>query len=356
MQTYPYYLTQTRNTSYCLFTFYIGGKRVSIDCLNGSSALTEISLSILNNIYFQNITQVSINNQSSFSQLPAYLCSLPSMSIDLSNQSFLILDQNTFPCLTNTTLQSIDLSYNPISIVNLTLSNWLLIDLTSNNLTQLPYTLLNSNSSATSIRQLSQRNLLLPLNRLTQLDLFVYTYANTQINLRNNPFAQTINGYHILTNYQNESLRRGPISTSVTLPVQMRFLLNDLIAQNYNTCDVQSLNYLLSVFQRMKNDNMTVEIQCDCSTIYIKEYFRLFNATEKLTDRFSCSNTSTLTKSQFDSLSETDCLSNISLSANRLCQFARIAVIHFEDFPLRKCVFRVLHFPVVPLRRIVVDC
>ena len=266
------------------------------------------------------------------------------MSIDLSNQSFLILDQNTFPCLMNTTLQSINLSSNQISIVNLTLSNWILIDLTSNNLTQLPYTLLNSNSSVILTRQLSQRNLLLQLNRLTQLDLFVYTYANTQINLQNNPFVTNTNGYHMLNNYQKESLRRDSLSTSVILPTQMRFLLNDLIAQNYNTCDIQSLNYLLNIFQRMKNDNITIEIQCDCSSIYIKEYFRLFNSTVKLTDRFSCSNTSVLTKLQFENLTEIDCLLNISLSTNRLCQFARIAVIYFEDFSLRKRFFCSLIF------------
>ncbi|CAF3380324.1 unnamed protein product [Rotaria sp. Silwood1] len=121
---YRYYLTQTVNNSYCLFTFYVGGRRVSIDCINESSTLTEISS----------------------------LCSLPSNSIDLSNQSFWILNSHTFPCSSNNTVQNINLAYNQINTVTLTLSNWILIDLTSNNLPQLPYTMLRSNQNAISSR------------------------------------------------------------------------------------------------------------------------------------------------------------------------------------------------------------
>ncbi len=296
-----------------------------IYCLNGSNALTEISSSILNNIYFRNITQVSINGQNSFSQLPAYLCSLPSTSIDLSNQSFSILDQNTFPCLVSSTLQTINLAYNHIFMVNLTLSNWLLIDLTANNLTQFPYTLVSSNTLVS--RVVSQRTLLLQSNKITQFDLFLYTYANTIINLQNNPFSKTTNGYNILNNYQKQSLRSEPVSTSVILPGQMRFLLNDLIAQNYNTCDTQSLSYLLDIFQRMKTDNITVEIQCDCSTVYIKEYYGLINPTGSITTLFSCSSISSLSATQFASLTETNCSSNTTLSSDRLCQFAKLEVI-----------------------------
>ncbi len=343
------------NNSYCLFTFYTGGNRVSINCVNGSNLLTEISSSILNNIYFRNITQVSINNQNSFSQLPVYLCSLPSTSIDLSNQSFIILDQNTFPCLTGSTLQTINLAYNQITIINLTLSNWIIIDLTANDLTQFPYTLVNSNTILS--RQLSQRNLLLPFNQLTKFDLFIYTYANTIINLQNNPFSKTTNGYNILNNYQKQSLRREPVSTSVILPNQMRFLLNDPVAQNYNTCDTQSLNYLLDIFQRMKNDSITVEIQCDCSTFYTKEYFDLINPTGMITNQFPCSNISSLTKTQFENLTEADCLSSIAFSSDRLCEFAPIQVISLSKniFFNKKHRFRVLRFPVVLFRMIMVD-
>lgn len=206
-----------------------------------------------------------------------------------------------------------------------------MIDLTSNNLTQLPYTLLNSNQNQTSSRQFSQRNLLLSLNKLSQFDLFIYTYTNTYINLENNPFLKTINGYNILNNYQNKSLPIGSVLTNISLSNQMQFLLNDQIAQDYNTCTSQSLNYLIEVFQYMKNNNnITIEIQCDCSSIYIKEYFSLLNSSEKLTDRFLCSNISSLTITKFQSLTEADCLTNISLSSNGLCQFERIQVISEE--------------------------
>jgi len=200
-----------------------------------------------------------------------------------------------------------------------------LIDLTSNKLTQLPYSLLNSNQNTILTRRSFQRNLLLQSNKLTQFDLFIYTYANTGINLDNNPFLITTDGYNILNNYQKESLRNGPISTNIILSKQMRFLLNDQIAQNYNTCDSNSLNYLIEILYYIKNNNITVEIQCDCSSIYIKEYFYLLNSSE-ITNQFSCSNISNLTLTQFQSLIETDCLANITLSSNTLCQFERITV------------------------------
>ena len=290
--------------------------------------MTEITSSIFNNLYFQNITQISLTNANTFSQLPIYLCSLPSTEIDLSNQSFVILDRNTFPCFLNTTLRTINLSSNQISTVNLTFSTWLLINLSSNNLTQLPYTLLNSNTSINSLRQsITQRTLLLQFNRLTQFDLFAYTYSNTYLNLRNNPFSRINTGYHILNNVQRQSLRSGTMS-NVSLPNDMRFLLDDQIAQNYGTCDSQSLRYLFEIFQRMKIDGVTIEIQCDCSTIYVKIYWYLLNTTaERITTRFPCSNTSSLTSQQFESLIESTCLANLTVSTNKLCQFARIEVI-----------------------------
>lgn len=307
----------------------MGGIRVSIDCLNGSRTLTEISSSILNNIYFQNITQVSINNQSSLSQIPFYLCSLPSTSIDLSNQSFTNLDSSTYPCLSNTTIRTINLAYNQITNVNLSIYNWILIDLTSNNLTQLPYTLLNFNQNSISSRQALQRQIQLPYNRLTQFDLFVYTYADTDINLQNNPFVQT-NGYHNLKNSQRQSLISGPVSNHVSLPSGMRFLINDQTAQNYDTCTNPSVRSLIDILQYMTTNNVTIEIQCDCSSIYLKLYYSLSNSSAKLTNLFSCSSSSLsgLTQTQFESLTESNCLSNISLSSDALCQFTRLEVNH----------------------------
>ncbi|CAF4803716.1 unnamed protein product [Rotaria socialis] len=325
-QTYPYYLPQIVNNSYCLFTFYSGGNRMSIDCVNESSTLTAISSFALNSIYFQNITQVSINNQNSVSELPAYLCSLPSNTIDLSNQSFSILNSTTFPCSSNNTVQNINLAYNQVNVVNLTLSNWISIDLTSNNLAQFPYSLFDSNESTISSTLLSPRTLSVSSNQLTEFDLFVYTYADTNTNLQNNPFSTTLDGYTIINNYQKRSLVIGSLSANVMLPNQMRFLLNDQVAQDYNTCTSNSLNYLIAIFEQIKSSNSSaVDIECDCSSIYIKEYFNSLNSSDKITNRFQCSNTSSLTIIQFENLTETNCLSNITLSPNRLCQFARLA-------------------------------
>ncbi|CAF3538426.1 unnamed protein product [Adineta steineri] len=321
--TYPQYLTQSINNSYCIYTFYASGIRASIDCIDGSNNLTEIPSVILNNTYFQNISEVIINNQTSMSQLPIYLCSLPSAKIDLSNQSFNILNSNTFPCAAYSTLRNISLDHNHIYNVNLTYVNWISFDLSFNNLTQLPYSLLYSNVVDRTSRLEIEQTLDLSSNQLSQFDLFVYTYPNTNIDLENNPFT-TVNGYNIINNYQKQSLRSGPVSISVTVTNPMRFLLNDTVAQNYNTCDSTTIVYLIEIFQTMKNNNIVVQIDCQCSSIYIKEYLYLSNSSDKLTSLFSCSNTSSLTMTQFDNLTETDCLANITLSSNRLCTFSRI--------------------------------
>ncbi|CAF3578413.1 unnamed protein product [Adineta steineri] len=321
--TYPQYLTQSINNSYCIYTFYASGIRASIDCIDGSNNLTEIPSVILNNTYFQNISEVIINNQTSISQLPIYLCSLPSATIDLSNQSFNILNSNTFPCAAYSTLRNISLDHNHIYNVNLTYVNWISFDLSFNNLTQLPYSLLYSNVVDRTSRLEIEQTLDLSSNQLSQFDLFVYTYPNTNIDLENNPFT-TVNGYNIINNYQKQSLRSGPVSISVTVTNPMRFLLNDTVAQNYNTCDSTTIVYLIEIFQTMKNNNIVVQIDCQCSSIYIKEYLYLSNSSDKLTSLFSCSNTSSLTMTQFDNLTETDCLANITLSSNRLCTFSRI--------------------------------
>ena len=168
--------------SYCLFTFNIDGRRVSINCTNGSTTLNETSSTIL---YFQNVTQVSTNNQSAVSQFPFYLCS--SISINVSNQ-----------------------------------------------------------------------------------------------------------------------------------------------ASSCNTCDTKSLNYLIQIFQYMKNNNMIIEIQCNCSSFY------LLNASEKLTNRFSCSNIPYLNRTEFGKSNEMDCLRNLTLSSNSLCEFERSTVIYIKLFYLFK--------------------
>lgn len=288
--------------------------------MNGSNTPAEISNALLVNSYFQNITQVVVNNQSSLTGLPGYLCALPSTAIDLSNQAFSILNRDTFPCSGLNTLRRINLARNRISIVNLTYTNWTMFDLSSNNLTQLPYTLLSSTTSATTSRALATRTLTVSSNQIPSLDLFAYTQTDTTIDLTNNPF-RTTNGYHAIENTRRQSLRSRPVSAAVNLPVATRVLVNDQIAQNYNTCETSTLMYLMEILQSMKNSNVTVETECQCSSLYTKEYLRLINSTDKLAIRFPCSNSSSLNATQFDALTESNCLTNISLSSARLCEF-----------------------------------
>jgi hypothetical protein len=312
-----------------LFTFYVGGTRVSINCADGSSNFTSISAAILNNTYFQNITRVSVNNRTSISETPAFLCTLPSTQLDLSNQSFRVLDNRTFPCGLDSNIRTINLAFNQISSINLTLSNWILIDLTANNLSQLPYTLLRASQSTRSARQLvsSQRNLLLPSNNIGRFDLYVYTYPNTQVDLRSNPLSRASNGYQSIENVQSRSLPVTTVTAKVTFPNSMRFLINDQLAQDYDACGGLVLNSLVDVLQRMKSDNATVEVQCDCSAFYFKEYFRLFNTSGRITRQFSCNPSSSFTADPFENLSESQCLSSITTSSRRLCVFTRLQVM-----------------------------
>lgn len=335
---YPYYLTQTVNGTFCLFTFFAGGTQASVNCLKESVELTHISPSILNNTYFQTITQVSVANRSSFSQLPVYLCSLPSKSIDLSNQSFTTLNNQTFPCGSDSTLQIIDWSNNRINTVDVKYNNWLSIVLTANNLSVFPYTLFNVAANIRSARDASteaRRTLLLQSNRLTKFDLFLYTYANTNIDLRNNPFINNSNGFNSIENVLNQSLTFGTISTNISFPGAMRFLINDILPQDYNACsNSRTLNYLIDILSRIISNGVTVEIECQCSSFYIKEYYKRYNASTNITNRFRCSNRSTLTATAFENLLENDCLASLAQSSRRLCSFARLQVRVERSFDL----------------------
>ncbi|CAF0804366.1 unnamed protein product [Rotaria sordida] len=86
---------------------------------------------------------------------------------------------------------------------------------------------------------------------------------------------------------KKQSLLNRPISTNVILPNQMRFLLIDQISQNYNVCNNKSLNYLIDISERIKNSNSTIEIECQCSSIYIsKNIFIYLIHQEKLQINF----------------------------------------------------------------------
>lgn len=323
-------MTQTNNASLCLFTFFSGGQRASIDCINGTEPLTRISPTILNSSYFQNITEVFIAFQSSRSSLPNYLCSLPSGTIDLSNQSFTILNNQTFPCGSNSTLRTINWSFNQITRVDLFLSTWLSISFVGNNLTEFPYSLFDAVQDTLSSRQITtqqQRSLSLQSNRLSQFDIFFYTFAYTNIDMRNNPFTNSSNGYNSIVNTRNQSLTVETISTNIVFPSSARFLITDALAQDYNACrDGRILTHLIEILDRIRSSGVSVEVECQCASFYTKEYYKRYNASNVLTNRFRCSSRSTLNTLAFENLVETDCLSNLLVSQRALCSFARLQV------------------------------
>ena len=254
--------------------------------------------------------------------MPAYLCRLPSTTIDLSNQLFRVLDRDTFPCLANGTLRRILIRNNQIGLVNLTLNTWILIDLSNNRLTQFPYSLFSS-TDATLRSSTPQRTLLLLSNNFTEFDLIIYTWLNTFSDVGNNTFGRSSNGYHLLKNVQRQAVLAGSTLTNVSLPNDLRFLINDETAQNYGTCDSQALRTLIEILRSMKGNGATVDIECQCSSFYLKKYFPLLNSsTGQITALFSCANSSLLNGTQFESFTEAACASNFALSSSRLCQFS----------------------------------
>jgi hypothetical protein len=197
-----------------------------------------------------------------------------------------------------------------------------MMDLTSNNLSNFPYDLFSNNNNLA--RAATQKTLHLASNNLTDFDLFICTYTNTFIDLRNNPFIKTSNGYNVIRNDRKQALTNEPLSSNLILSNQLRFLINDEIAQNYNACDSRSFNILIQIFEYMENNRMIIEIECQCSAFYMKEYYRLYNSSELITERFRCSNSSIFNQIQFESLTETNCSSSIVLSADKLCQFSSL--------------------------------
>ena len=358
---YPYYLTQTTDDNYCLFTFF-STIRISINCLNRSNVISSISNSILMNPYFQNITQISLNNQSSLSKLPASLCTLPSTIIDLSNQSFSLLNNENYPCRDNSTIRTILIAYNQISSVNLTLNTWILIDLTSNRLTEFPYDLFNNTLVRSTSRQTissNQKTLLLSLNRLSRFDLIIYTYSTTTIDLRQNPFIRSSSGYHIIENSENRSLSvQTMINTNVNFPTEVQFLVDDRLAQDYDACTGRKLAYLVDILNQIKSNNAIVQIDCSCSSFYLKAYYNSLNVSSKITDHFRCSSRSNLTATQFEMLIESQCLTNLAQSSRALCRFARMQVF----FELYRCmtlihlIFRATLYRTIRVRLTMDDC
>ncbi|CAF0867892.1 unnamed protein product [Rotaria sordida] len=289
---YPCYKTAFLNPGACYFSFS-DSTSMMIRCTNDTSnSLSRIPSDLLSSPCMSTITRITF--PSSISSLPSYVCSLPSREIDLSFQAFTTLNDETFPCLDS--FRTINLSFNNLTSVSMTNGNFknlTSLDLSSNQLTLLPYSILNP--TPTSLRYLDLRN-----NSIKYIDLFIYTLKNITINLDNNP----INSSNII-NPQNITLGNNDTSTvNITFPLTVAnstITITDSIALTYGLCNnFQSLrNSLLNLRLAVGN----VLLQCTCASINLKQIYQK-NGYNIISD-FLCS--SPTTEGTFDALNMTSC-------------------------------------------------
>jgi Leucine-rich repeat (LRR) protein len=292
------------NPGACFFTFS-NTITVGIKCTNDISNSSTIPSALLSSTYFSNITQ--FNFTPSISSLPSYLCSLPSHEIDLSFQSFTTLNDTTFPCLD--WFYKVILSFNQLTSVNMesgNFSNLTILDLSSNELTTIPHSILIPTPS--SLRYLDLRN-----NSITSIDLFIYTRKNITIDLRDNP----INSSSII-NPQNITLPTGNNTNStviILLPPSVTsstYIFNDQTALTAGTCN---RNTVLAYRDTLQSTYNNVVLDCTCASIGLKEIFLRSGA--DITDSFNCSNGTTA--ANFDTLTMSSCASTALNLATGLC-------------------------------------
>ena len=277
---YPHYETKLMNPGLCFFNFS-NSTSVRIKCTTDLSSSSTIPSDLLSSIYLSNITHIDFTY--SISSLPSYLCSLPSRNIDLSFQSFTILSDATFPCLD--WFHTVKLSYNQLTSVNMANGNFTnlnSLDLSSNYLTVLPYSILHP--TPTSLRFLNLRN-----NSITFIDLFFYTLKNITIDLRDNP----INTSSII-NSQNVTLIPENNTTStlnVTFPSSVTnstYVFNDQTALTAGTCNIIAILNFRDVLRSTFNN---ILLDCTCASLTIRDIF--LRSGSNITDYFNCSNPST---------------------------------------------------------------
>jgi Leucine-rich repeat (LRR) protein len=235
----------------------------------------------------------------SISSLPSYLCSLPSHIIDLSHQAFTTLSDATFPCLDAFT--KVTLSYNQITSVNMAsgdFKNLTILDLSSNQLTTLPYSILRP--TPTSLRYLDLRN-----NSITSIDLFIYTLQNITINLDNNPINSSV-----IINPQNATLGINTTSTvNVTFPAivtSSTIIIQDTTVASVIACS--SFTSIRSFLLNFRSATTSVLLQCTCASFSLKQLYQT-NGYD-ITKDFSCS--SGTDGQTFSNLTSTSCPNAVS--------------------------------------------
>jgi len=275
----------------CFCTF-LNQTSMTMSCTNDTSnSLSTFPESLLTSSYMSDIERVTF--PSPISSLPSYLCSLPSGKIDLSYQSFTTLTDATFPCLDSFT--QVILSYNDLTSVNISNGNFqnlTILDLSSNRLTSIPYSILHP--TPTSLRYLNLQN-----NSITSIDLFVYTLKNITINLADNP----INSSSII-NPENVTLENGTSTVNITYPSSVTnstIIVQDSLVASFIACT--SFTSIRSFLLNLKTASSNVVLLCTCASFSLKQLYQAngFN----INNDFSCSIPSD--EKIFQSLTSTSC-------------------------------------------------
>ena len=262
----------------CFFIF-TNTTTVNIQCTNDTSnTQSTIPTSLLTNSYLANINSVSYPTL--LSSFPTYLCALPSKQIDLSYQAFTTLSDATFPCLDSFT--KISLAHNQItsvSISNGNFQNLTSLDLSSNLLTSLPYSILTP--TPTSLRYLDLRN-----NSITSIDLFVYTLKNITVNLDNNP----INSSSIINPTNATLTGNGTSSVNITFPSSVTnttTVVQDSTVASLFLCGA-SFPLIQSALSNLQKTANAV-LLCTCKSYGLIQLYIAHGA--NILDTFTCSNT-----------------------------------------------------------------
>ncbi len=265
------------NPGACFFTF-INITTMTIHCTNETSnTLSTIPETILNSSYMANIEYVTYPTL--ISSLPSYLCSLPSKIINLSYEAFTTLTDATFPCLDS--FSTVILSHNQLTSVNMASGNFqnlMSLDLSSNMLTTLPYSILRPTPS--SLRYLDLRN-----NSLTSIDLFLYTLKNITVYLDNNP----INSSSII-NPQNATLQGNDTSSvNITFPSSVtngNTVIQDSIIESLFPCGA-TFSLIQSTLNTIRLTTGAT-LQCTCASFGLRQLYQANGFS--ITKIFTCSN------------------------------------------------------------------
>lgn len=269
---------------------------------------------LANSSYITNITNVIFPNRTSL--LPSYLCSLPSKEINLNDQAFTTLTAATFPCLDWFT--KVTLARNQITSVNMPNGNFqslTTLDLSSNALSGIPYSILRPSPS--SLRILDLRN-----NSLNAVDLFLYTLKNITVYLDNNPINRSI-----IINPENIIVDPNSTSTiNIIWPpgtTDIAIVLNDAYVLGIGKCPyITSFQYLKTVpsFER-------ATIRCTCLSFGLKELYQANGS--NIIDYWNCSDPRET--QNFLSLNRTNCSSAIVFSTAPCDQVCLFIVILFME-------------------------